>query len=672
MYISFAVIALLLTNTAIVSAQEILEATREGDIGKVESLLKTDPGLVNETDDRNCTALHFACNGNFIDIIRLLLANGADITAKDVDGDTPLHWAAYAGHTGIATVLIERGAPVEALNKRSDAPIHYAARRGHIEIVVLLIENGADVNAQNHGGETPVLRASLGNHIGIARILIDAGADLEIKDSYGRTPLLLVARETGDVETAKFLISAGANFDVVDNYGGTPLLLSAWRGFRPLVNLLLDEGAKLPTEKGQVEEITSNAATKGLARLFGELATSGVDFMMENENGGSLLHSAAEGGSTEIVETLLGKGLGVNEQDRYGWTPLHYAAKKGRTDAARLLIDRGADIDKRTLAGYTPRGLAEEFDRGDVARLLEAKGSKAKPLEFPELRGKYLGQTPPDNDPALFAVDIVSSNRFEHGTVTFSPDGAEAFWGSSFFLGESGYTYGRLLTTRVEKSRWTAPEMAAFSGIQLGDSEPIFSPDGKKLYFLSRRPLEPGGNDTQLGIWVVEKQDDGWSEPRRIQGGPNKIGLYWQFSVADNGNIYFGSSDPGGFGRSDVYVSRPGDGVYLDAENLSAVVNGESSEGSPFVAPDESYLIITRGEHASSLGDMDLCISFRDENGTWATPINFPAPINSPSRDMCPHVSGDGRYLFFNSFRNGQADNYWVDAGIIDGLRSRR
>jgi Tol biopolymer transport system component len=286
--------------------------------------------------------------------------------------------------------------------------------------------------------------------------------------------------------------------------------------------------------------------------------------------------------------------------------------------------------------------------------------------------GARIGQTPPQSEPVLFAVDIVSSNRFEHGTVTFSPDGTEAFWGSSYFLGESGYTYGRLLTTRVEDGRWTAPRMAEFSGVRLGDGEPFFSPDGKRLYFLSRRALEEGGPAGELGIWFVDRTSTGWSEPRRLEGGPNAIGLYWQFSVAQNGNIYFGSSVPGGLGRSDIYVSRFAGGEYLEAENLGPVVNGEWSDGSPFVAPDESYLIITRGEHPDNLGDSDLWISFRDAGGSWTTPVNLPAPINSESREICPQVTGDGKYLLFNSFRNGQADNYWVDAGIIARLRSRR
>ena len=46
--------------------------------------------------------------------------------------------------------------------------------------------------------------------------------------------------------------------------------------------------------------------------------------------------------------------------------------------------------------------------------------------------------------------------------------------------------------------------------------------------------------------------------------------------------------------------------------------------------------------------------------------------INTPSREMCPHVTGDGKYFFFNSFRNGNADNYWVSAEIIEELRAKR
>ena len=169
---------------------------------------------------------------------------------------------------------------------------------------------------------------------------------------------------------------------------------------------------------------------------------------------------------------------------------------------------------------------------------------------------------------------------------------------------------------------------------------------------------------------MAERTDSGWGEPRIIDGGPNSIGLHWQFSVAANGSIYFGSGAPGGLGGADIYLSRLVDGVYQAPENLGPVINSEEFEFSPFIAPDESYLIVT-GSGPDARGGTDLYISFKVPDGTWTPPLNLGDRINTPTDEFCPQVSGDGRFLFWNSRTHGNTDNFWIDAAIIGELRAR-
>jgi ankyrin repeat protein len=518
-----------------------------------------------------------------------------------------------------------------------------------------------------HGGATPLIQAALRGHFEAVELLLGEGADKERRDDYGRTPLLLVARETGDVRMARVLIEAGAEVDARDRFGETPLDLASWRGFGPLVDLLLESGAGLPETPAHRGKMLTHAAQHGLDSLFHSLAEKHADLELRGSRGGSLLHWASEGGSEAIVELLLEHGLAIDEQDRYGWSPLHYAAKRGRLAAAAALLERGAEMELRTLAGSTPRNVAQEFGRAEIVRLLEEAGAETSDAAFPLLVGPYMGQAPPADEPLLFAPGIVSSNRFEHGTVTFSGDGCEAFWTSSYLPNGGGYTRSRILTSKLEGGRWSAPAAAAFSGPMLGDDVPHFSPDGERLYFLSTRAFPGVGGGEKL--WFVERGESGWSEPHAVRGGPNAMRLHWQFSVASSGNVYFSADAPGGHGSGDLYVSRRVDGAYQEPQNLGSLVNSEHAEGSPFVAPDESYLLITRSGHPEGLGDGDLCVSFRDADGRWGRPVNLPSPVNSASRDMCPQVTRDGRYLFFNSRRNGGADNYWVSARILEELR---
>jgi Tol biopolymer transport system component len=67
---------------------------------------------------------------------------------------------------------------------------------------------------------------------------------------------------------------------------------------------------------------------------------------------------------------------------------------------------------------------------------------------------------------------------------------------------------------------------------------------------------------------------------------------------------------------------------------------------------------------------MDLYISFRTEDGGWTESVNMGITVNSAGQDLCPKVTPDGKYLFLLSSRNGHNNIYWMDAGIIDKLRS--
>lgn len=572
--------------------------------------------------------------------------------------------AVRAGDAAAVRAFLE--ADPESARARDDreaTPLHVAAAAGQVDIAMLLLASGSDVNAVTYQAEAPLHWAALRNRHDVAEALLSHGADVDPKESYGRTPLLLVARETGDVDMARRLVDAGADLEAQDRFGATSLGLSAWRGFADVVDLLLDHGAAIPSEPSAVQLMLGRATDRGLARLFRLVAERTTELDIPNSQGGTLLHSAAAGGSTEISEVLLDRGLDPDARDRYGRTPLHYAAENGRTEVVRLLLDRGAAPDARSVAGWSPLSAAEAFGRTEVEEILTARGAAPGDGGFAVLRGAYLGQPLPDREATPFAVDIVSTHTFQHGSITFSPDGTEAFWVSSYPEVEAGYTYGRILGSRLENGQWTQPERASFSQPRVGDDVPFFHPDGSKVYFLSSR----GGDGER--IWWSDRTPQGWSEPRRIEGGPNTMGVHWQFAVAADGSIYFSSGDPGGEGAGDLYVSRFVDGAYATPVNLRAPVNSEFGENAPFIAPDQSYLLFDRLRAPENVGSADIYVSFATSDGGWTRPRNLGPSVNVRSQQRCPSVSPDGRYLFFNSSRSGNADVYWMDASVIEEAR---
>jgi Tol biopolymer transport system component len=128
--------------------------------------------------------------------------------------------------------------------------------------------------------------------------------------------------------------------------------------------------------------------------------------------------------------------------------------------------------------------------------------------------------------------------------------------------------------------------------------------------------------------------------------------------------MYFTGSD------NDLYRSRYVKGEFRTPESLGGNINTSEAEYNAFVASDESYIIFTSHGWGEGLGEYDLYISYRKQDGSWTRAMNMGPRINSFARDYCPSVSPDGRYFFFASSRLGTEDIFWMDASVIEDLKS--
>jgi len=568
------------------------------------------------------------------------------------------------GDAAAVKALIERSPQLASeRDGDGDTPLHYAASLGNADLVSFLIDKGAKLDLQDADRKTPLHLASMNDRRDAVAALLKRGAAIEARDDYRRTALILCARERGQAATGRVLIEAGADVNAEDKFGSTALELATWRGKADFVDLLLEKGAKVPASGDKWTDALSEAAANGLTRLFHRLTDGGRDLAALGPSGERLLHSAAAGGSAEIVGLLIEKGFPQAKADRFGWTPLHYAARDGRTEVARVLIERGAPADARTLMGQTAYNVAVERKMDAVAELLAKKGVDLSETRFPVLEGEYLGQKPPGDKPELFAPGIVSSIWGLHSTAVFSPDGSEVWWAPMMTFPGEIYSRGGLLTMKRVEGRWTPPAWAPFSGPNGNDDVPFFSADGKRLYFISRRPL-PG--ETERGsekIWYTDRTSLGWGEPKPLDPNVNSVDKHWQFSLDRKGSLYFAGRPPDSRGMSDIYVARPSGGAYEKPVNMGDPINTPEIDDTPFVAPDGSYLLFSR--------QYDLWVSFRGPDGAWGAPVNMGPAVNSPSIELCPMVTTDGKYLFFLSQRGGESHAYWVRAKVIEDLRAR-
>ena len=131
--------------------------------------------LINALDRRGyrTTALIMAARRGHTATVEGLLAAGADVNAKDEDGNTALIATARRGHSAIAEVLLAAGADVNAKDEDGNTALIavVGARRGNTATIEVLLAAGADVNAKNKHGETALKTAALfGNRAAVRAI----------------------------------------------------------------------------------------------------------------------------------------------------------------------------------------------------------------------------------------------------------------------------------------------------------------------------------------------------------------------------------------------------------------------------------------------------------------------------------------------------------------------
>ena len=263
------------------------------------------------------------------DVVELLIEQGADVNAIDIQGYCPLGWVTWVfGDSGvdILKTLINKGADVNLRFSNGGTVLEIASWVGSIEASKLFLEAGADISVKNDSGQTALhVAADYGNN-SIVALLLEKGADINAKDKYGRTPLHF-AVESSDANTVELLLDKGANIQAKDPNGRTPLHLAIESADVNIIQYLLDKGADINAK--------------------------------ENEFGFTTLHYASQFGYKNIVELLIARNADINVKDKEGHTPL-YIAVNHDYKVAELLLDKGADSSIKTESGQTLLELAQK------------------------------------------------------------------------------------------------------------------------------------------------------------------------------------------------------------------------------------------------------------------------------------------------------------------------
>ena len=337
-------------------------ATQHGqyEIAEVVTTNYSNQCPIDHRNSQGQTALHCACIVGHTRIAKFLIANKADITVRDEDGDTPLKKAFLSGHNltlfalfdskfrtiddNLLQQVCERGSvdlidvllsdfhfhvdPSSVLDDQGNKAIHIAALRGHKQVIALFVEKyNCPIDSRNANGQSFCSQLPTENGHALIRMCVsEFKADVSIRDNNGDQPIH-VAVKAGHTST--------------------------------VVNLILDYHVS-PNSRGFKKQ--------------------------------SLLHHALAMGHTSTAKTLIEVfHLSLHCVDEDGNTPLHLSSLAGQTESVRfLLYEYHAPVYVRNKAGKTALDLATKDSTKKVIREYEKSEHKRIQYEYEELRAKSL------------------------------------------------------------------------------------------------------------------------------------------------------------------------------------------------------------------------------------------------------------------------------------------
>ena len=373
-------------------------ATEIDNLGIVEALLNAGANANAAPPEVShlSPAIIEACRAGNIDMLRLLLVNGAN---PNVEGPK----APYPPICSETYMGIE-----------NSSALHVACAAGHEALVQELLAYGVDLEKNINDSGTPLCAAARGGHLSIVRTLLDAGANVD--ESLNGSALWFASR-CGHLAVVEELIASGATLGIRE-YSRNALRSACSHRYMTIINFLLVNLHGTAEEVAACEDAMVHACNDQRDDSLNLLLDYGIRPYF------GLLHQACTFGLLESVKTLLATYAGPNEADGEGARPLQIAVAHRKVAVARELLDQGADVNYEDARYGCPlmaalEGFATpELKQSDLPEPFKGVFTRmplTKSINKPWAANQPRGRVPPRDQISSMSFTSIIHLLIEHG-----------------------------------------------------------------------------------------------------------------------------------------------------------------------------------------------------------------------------------------------------------------
>ncbi|KAG1705622.1 hypothetical protein DVH05_003325 [Phytophthora capsici] len=200
---------------------------------------------VNKRNHEGYSALHYAGNGDILDVAKYLVDSGAAMDAQDLKGKTPLHHCICEDNLLVANLLVSRGAQIDIVDGQSVSPLILAIRRCNLNMLqIILNQYRLVVTDERRDISADVLLSAVENEVTeVVRFIVEEGfSSVAVCNSIGETPLhrAIVKRNVQLMELLMRLVPVDANLRAVTAEGDSPAHYAARFGSVRAMEILLN------------------------------------------------------------------------------------------------------------------------------------------------------------------------------------------------------------------------------------------------------------------------------------------------------------------------------------------------------------------------------------------------------------------------------------------------